>query len=86
VSIWHRDSSKQKSIDNMLQCVLEELPQELRPKPENYFYKHHAGFKAPPELQAVIDSQRAREAAAKAAQEQQEQKEKEKEGGEGTGQ
>jgi hypothetical protein len=89
VSIWHRDSSKQKSIDNMLQCVLEELPQELRPKPENYFYKRHAdhaGFKAPPELQAVIDSQRAREAAAKAAQEQQEQKEKEKEGGEGTGQ
>lgn len=55
----------------MLECVLEELPPELRPKPDNYFYKKHsdhAGFKAPPELQAVLDSQKAREAAAKTAQ------------------
>ncbi|KAK0728096.1 eukaryotic translation initiation factor 4E-4 [Lasiosphaeria miniovina] len=69
ISIWHRDSSKQKSIDGILKCVLDELPQELQPKPENYFYKKHAdhaGFKAPPELQAVLDSQRARDAAAKA--------------------
>ncbi|KAH6845458.1 translation initiation factor eIF 4e-like domain-containing protein [Chaetomium sp. MPI-CAGE-AT-0009] len=72
ISIWHRDASRQGSIDAMVQCVLEELPAELRPKPENYFYKKHsdhAGFKVPPELQVVIDSQRAREAAAKAAQE-----------------
>ena len=51
----------------MLRCVLEELPAELRPKPDNYFYKKHAdhaGFKVPPELQAVVDSQRARDAAA----------------------
>jgi hypothetical protein len=57
----------------MLDCVLKALPAELRPKPDNYFYKRHsdhAGFKVPPELQAVVDSQRAREAAAKAAQEQ----------------
>jgi hypothetical protein len=30
--------------------VLEELPAELKPKPDNYFYKKHsdhAGFKAP---------------------------------------
>ncbi|KAL2263644.1 hypothetical protein VTK26DRAFT_5806 [Humicola hyalothermophila] len=70
ISIWHRDASKQKSIDGMLKCVLDTLPSELRPEPKNYFYKRHsdhAGFKAPPELQAVIDSQRAREAAAKAA-------------------
>ncbi|KAL2179140.1 translation initiation factor eIF 4e-like domain-containing protein [Thermothelomyces heterothallicus CBS 202.75] len=76
ISVWHRDASRKKSIDNILQCVLEELPPELRPKPDSYFYKRHsdhAGFKAPPELQAVIDSQRAREAAAKAAQEQQQQ-------------
>ncbi|KAL2135196.1 hypothetical protein VTI74DRAFT_9402 [Chaetomium olivicolor] len=74
ITIWHRDASRQRSIDNMLQCVLEELPEELRPKPHNYFYKKHSdheGFRVPPELQAVIDSQRAREAAAaKAAQEQ----------------
>ena len=48
----------------MLACVLEELPAELRPRQDNYFYKKHsdhAGFKAPPELQAVLDSQKARE-------------------------
>ncbi|KAK3905298.1 eukaryotic translation initiation factor 4E type 3 [Staphylotrichum tortipilum] len=74
ISIWHRDASRQRSIDGMLQCVLDELPTELRPKPDNYFYKKHsdhAGFRVPPELQAVVDSQRAREAAAaKVAQEQ----------------
>lgn len=60
ITVWHRDSSKQKSIDGILACVLEEIPPETRPKPENYFYKKHrdhAGFKAPPELQAVLDSQ-----------------------------
>ncbi|KAI1261230.1 translation initiation factor eIF4e [Xylariaceae sp. FL1019] len=71
ISIWHRDASKQKSIDAMLQTVLSELPAEMQPKPDNYFYKKHsdhAGFKAPPELQAVLDSQkRAQEAAAKKA-------------------
>ena len=67
VSVWHRESDKKKSVDRILQCVLENLPAELRPKPDNYFYKKHsdhAGFKAPPELQAVLDSQKAREAAA----------------------
>ncbi|POR35244.1 Eukaryotic translation initiation factor 4E type 3-A [Tolypocladium paradoxum] len=61
ITVWHRDSSKQASVDGMLACVLEELPEELRPKAENYFYKRHcdhAGFKAPPELQAVLDSQK----------------------------
>lgn len=47
ISIWHRDSSSQKSIDAILATVLEELPEELRPKADNYFYKKHqdhAGF------------------------------------------
>ncbi|TGO32996.1 hypothetical protein BHYA_0274g00100 [Botrytis hyacinthi] len=51
ISIWHRDASKQKSIDALLATVMEELPQELKPKPDNFFYKKHsdhAGFKAPP--------------------------------------
>ncbi|OAA45474.1 eukaryotic initiation factor 4E [Metarhizium rileyi] len=59
ITIWHRDSSKQKSVDAILACVLQDLPEELRPKPDNYFYKRHrdhAGFKAPPGLQAVLDS------------------------------
>jgi hypothetical protein len=50
ISVWHRDASKQKSIDALLATVLEELPAELKPKPDNYFYKKHsdhAGFKAP---------------------------------------
>ncbi|CCU75042.1 translation initiation factor 4E [Blumeria hordei DH14] len=50
ISIWHRDTSKRNSIDAMLRLVLEELPSELQPKPDNYFYKKHsdhAGFKAP---------------------------------------
>ncbi|KXH38268.1 eukaryotic initiation factor 4E [Colletotrichum salicis] len=70
ISIWHRDGSKQKSVDAILECVLEELPAELRPKADNYFYKRHqdhAGFKAPPELQVVIDSQKVAADKAKAA-------------------
>lgn len=79
ISIWHREASKKKSIDGLLECVLEELPPELRPKADNYFYKKHSdhsGFKAPPELQAVLDSQKRRdeaEAEAKAAAEAAEQ-------------
>ena len=60
----------QKSVDAILECVLEELPAELAPKAENYFYKKHSehqGFKLPPDLQAVADSQKAREAKAAAA-------------------
>ncbi|CAK7223931.1 hypothetical protein SCUCBS95973_005346 [Sporothrix curviconia] len=70
ISIWHRESSKQKSVDALLECVLEELPVELRPKADAYFYKKHsdhAGFKAPPELQAVLDSQKKRDEMAAAA-------------------
>lgn len=69
ITIWHRDSSKKKSVDGILECVLEELPAELAPKPDSYFYKKHAdhaGFKAPPELQAVVDSQRKAEEKAQA--------------------
>jgi len=50
ISVWHRDASQQKSIDAILATVLEELPVELKPKPDNYFYKKHSdhvGFKAP---------------------------------------
>jgi len=50
ISVWHRHASQQKSIDAILVTVLEELPAELKPKPDNYFYKKHsdhAGFKVP---------------------------------------
>ncbi|ORY71601.1 translation initiation factor eIF 4e-like domain-containing protein [Pseudomassariella vexata] len=79
ISIWHRDASKKKSIDALLQYVLNNLPADLgwEPKPDNYFYKKHSdhtGFKAPAELQAVLDSQKKAEAAA-AAKEANEKKE-----------
>ena len=57
ISVWHRDASKQKSVDAILATVLEELPTEMRPKPDNYFYKKHsdhAGFKAPTSIAAPI--------------------------------
>ena len=49
---------------------MEGLPEELRPKQDQYYYKKHsdhAGFKAPPELQAVLDSQKRNDAARAAA-------------------
>ncbi|KAM0435186.1 hypothetical protein ACHAPT_003276 [Fusarium lateritium] len=70
VTIWHRDASKQNSVEAILACVMEELPPELRPKPDAYFYKRHAdhlGFNPPPELKAVLDSRRREEAARQAA-------------------
>lgn len=45
---------------------MEQLPPELQPKQENYFYKKHAdhpGFNPPPELKAVLESQKKAEAA-----------------------
>ncbi|CAG9999806.1 unnamed protein product [Clonostachys byssicola] len=65
ITIWHREGSRKASIDGLLKCVMTELPAELQPKPDTYFYKkhsEHAGFKAPPELQAVLDSQKRAEA------------------------
>jgi hypothetical protein len=38
---------------------MEELPPELKPKPDNYFYKKHsdhAGFKAPPTMETEPDA------------------------------
>lgn len=70
ITVWHRDSTKQNSIDALIACILEDLPAELQPKPDNYFYKKHsdhAGFKAPPELQAVLDTQKRNAAVAAAA-------------------
>ncbi|KAJ2975560.1 hypothetical protein NQ176_g5455 [Zarea fungicola] len=61
ITVWHRDASKQKSIDGLLECVMKDLPTELQPRADNYFYKKHAdheGFKVPPELQGLVDAQK----------------------------
>lgn len=47
ISIWHRDSSCQKSIEAIIAMVLEELPEKLRPREQDYYYQKHqdrAGF------------------------------------------
>ncbi|KZZ96516.1 eukaryotic initiation factor 4E [Moelleriella libera RCEF 2490] len=73
ITVWHRDSSKQNSIDGILACILEELPLELRPKPDSYYYKRHCdhvGFKAPEGLHTATGTQ---DQASHAQQQQQQQ-------------
>lgn len=58
ITVWHRDSSKQDSIDAMLRTVLEELPDELTPRPDKYYYKkhsEHAGFKPSASISTTED-------------------------------
>ncbi|KAF3930568.1 hypothetical protein ABW19_dt0203506 [Dactylella cylindrospora] len=49
ILIWNRDASNQKSIDAILARVLANLPPELKPLQQNYYYKKHSehkGYKA----------------------------------------
>ncbi|KAI0471058.1 translation initiation factor eIF4e [Xylariaceae sp. FL0804] len=83
VSVWHRDASLAQSVDGLLSALLAELPADLRNKPDSYFYKRHAdhaGFRAPPELQPVLDSRRRAEEAAAALAKKKEDKDKEQTG------
>ncbi|RBR11527.1 uncharacterized protein FIESC28_08989 [Fusarium coffeatum] len=64
VTVWHRDASKKNSVENIVKCIMEELPPEMHPKPDAYYYKRHsdhAGFNPSPELKAVLDSRRREE-------------------------
>lgn len=70
ITIWHRDASKVESKDKIEECVLEHIKKlQDQPKESRFYKKHseHAGFKAPPELQAVLDSQKRTQALANAA-------------------
>ncbi|KAI9847659.1 MAG: hypothetical protein M1838_000805 [Thelocarpon superellum] len=42
VSVWNRDGANQTSVDAIKAKVLEELPEELRPTPNNIYYKKHS--------------------------------------------
>lgn len=42
VTIWNRDGSNEKSVENILRCVFETLPEELRLKSSAYYYKKHS--------------------------------------------
>ncbi|KAI9878622.1 MAG: hypothetical protein M1830_000389 [Pleopsidium flavum] len=47
IMLWNRNGTNQKSIDGILEVVLEELPDHLKPKDSSYYYKkhsEHAGF------------------------------------------
>lgn len=49
ILIWNRDGSNQKSIDAILKRVLDNIPEEMKPQPQNYYYKKHSehkGYKA----------------------------------------
>jgi hypothetical protein len=64
ITVWHRDASKKNSVENIVKCIMEDLPPEMHPKPDAYYYKRHsdhAGFNPPPELKAVTDSRRREE-------------------------
>ncbi|EKJ75728.1 hypothetical protein NXS19_012232 [Fusarium pseudograminearum] len=64
ITVWHRDASKKNSVENIVKCIMEDLPPEMHPKPDAYYYKRHsdhAGFNPSPELKAVLDSRRREE-------------------------
>lgn len=47
ISVWNRDGANRNSIDGILEVVLAELPDHLKPKEASYYYKkhsEHAGF------------------------------------------
>lgn len=46
IMVWNRDGDNQKSIDKILERVMECLPEELKPQPQNYYYKKHKAHKA----------------------------------------
>lgn len=47
ITIWNRDAENTEGIQRILETVLEQIPEELVPKPSAYYYKKHsdhAGF------------------------------------------
>lgn len=54
IMIWNRDGSNQKSIDAILARVLEAVPEELKPAPQNYYYKKHTSHKSFKGHEAVV--------------------------------
>ena len=45
ISVWNRDGANQKSIDAILAVILAELPDNLKPSPQNYYYRKHSEHK-----------------------------------------
>lgn len=45
IMIWNRNSNNQESVDAIRDRALESIPEELRPAPQNYYYKKHSSHK-----------------------------------------
>lgn len=41
ISIWNRDAEHADGIQKILETVLENLPEDLKPKDSAYYYKKH---------------------------------------------
>ncbi|KAI5790155.1 translation initiation factor eIF 4e-like domain-containing protein [Geopyxis carbonaria] len=46
IMVWNRDGANQSSVDAIMKCALENLPQELQPQPTNIYYKKHSAHKS----------------------------------------
>lgn len=42
IMVWNRDGSNEKSIEAIKTRVLDSLPEELKPQPQNIYYKKHS--------------------------------------------
>lgn len=42
VQIWNRDADHKDGIDKIIQTVMENLPEDLKPKENAYYYKKHS--------------------------------------------
>lgn len=45
ILIWTRDADNEKSRDAVMERVMESLPAEMRPQPQNPYYKKHSDHK-----------------------------------------
>ncbi|KAF2434019.1 translation initiation factor eIF4e [Tothia fuscella] len=58
ITIWNRDADHEDGIKRILDTVLEQVPEEIVPKPSAYYYKKHsdhAGFSAGGAKKSVAD-------------------------------
>jgi hypothetical protein len=50
IAVWNRDADNEAGKQKLLAVILDKLSEELRPKPDSYWYKahkEHKGFITP---------------------------------------
>lgn len=45
IQVWNRDAEHKEGVQRLLETVVENLPEELRPKENSFYYKKHAEHK-----------------------------------------